>query len=96
MRGKWLRSMQVVMTVAQLPADDDVPPGLECPGCERAMDFHQPDADLPSRLLATCSTCRCWATLDYFPGVATMISVLPVVAPALEPVLIRGARSTGV
>lgn len=31
-----------------------------CPACEGVLTLHQPDADLPDRLLATCEECKSW------------------------------------
>jgi hypothetical protein len=37
-----------------------------CPDCECSLTLHQPDSDLPDRLLATCDECKAWflATSD--------------------------------
>jgi hypothetical protein len=31
-----------------------------CPGCRSDLNLHQPDVELPDRLLATCRACRAW------------------------------------
>jgi hypothetical protein len=31
-----------------------------CPRCEAGLTFHQPDDELPERLLATCDDCKAW------------------------------------
>ena len=31
-----------------------------CPSCEHPLTLHQPDLDLPDRLLATCDECKSW------------------------------------
>ncbi len=33
---------------------------LTCPHCEFPLTLHQPDPDLPDRLLATCDDCKSW------------------------------------
>lgn len=33
---------------------------LTCLHCESPLTIHQPDPELPDRLLATCSECRSW------------------------------------
>jgi hypothetical protein len=33
---------------------------LCCPRCEDLLVIHQPDPDLPNRLLATCGDCKTW------------------------------------
>ncbi|MGO9464782.1 MAG: hypothetical protein ACLQVF_11605 [Isosphaeraceae bacterium] len=35
-----------------------------CPGCENALTIHQPDPELPRRLLATCDECKAWYVMD--------------------------------
>jgi hypothetical protein len=34
-----------------------------CPSCNRTMNLHQPDENLPSQLLATCGFCGAWYSL---------------------------------
>jgi hypothetical protein len=31
-----------------------------CPNCESSLTLHQPDPELPERLLATCDDCKSW------------------------------------
>ncbi len=31
-----------------------------CPQCESFLTLHQPDPELPDRLLATCEDCKSW------------------------------------
>jgi hypothetical protein len=35
-----------------------------CPRCEYSLTIHQPDPDLPNRLLATCDECKSWFSTD--------------------------------
>ena len=35
-----------------------------CPECECPLTLHQPDSDLPNRLLATCDDCKAWFLTD--------------------------------
>ena len=35
-----------------------------CPTCEFSLTLHQPDPDLPDRLLATCDDCKSWFLTD--------------------------------
>ena len=37
--------------------DDD---SIACPKCGGRIEVHQPDPDLPRRLLATCDDCKEW------------------------------------
>jgi hypothetical protein len=35
-------------------------PNDRCPDCESFLNIHQPDAELPDRLIATCGACGTW------------------------------------
>jgi hypothetical protein len=35
-----------------------------CARCQTPLDRHQPDVDLPDRLLGTCCGCRAWYLID--------------------------------
>ena len=35
-----------------------------CDVCGGYLDLHQPDCELPNRLLATCGDCKTWYLLD--------------------------------
>lgn len=35
-----------------------------CPRCDSNLSLHQPDEDLPDRLLATCDFCKAWYWTD--------------------------------
>ena len=35
-----------------------------CPNCGSALSIHQPDEELPNRLLATCNCCKSWFLTD--------------------------------
>ena len=43
-------------------ASDQV--ATSCPQCEAQLIFHQPDPELPNRLLATCDECKSWYLAD--------------------------------
>jgi hypothetical protein len=38
----------------------EISPESRCPGCRADLALHQPDADLPDRLIATCRACHAW------------------------------------
>ena len=48
------------------PSEQLAPSALSicCPRCEYSLSLHQPDSDLPDRLLATCGDCRSWFLTD--------------------------------
>ena len=35
-----------------------------CTACLSPLELHQPDEQLPTRLLGTCSRCRSWFLID--------------------------------
>jgi hypothetical protein len=35
-----------------------------CPNCHCEITRHQPDKDLPDRLLGTCEVCKSWFLMD--------------------------------
>ena len=37
---------------------------LTCPRCGSPLSLHQPDSQLPDRLLATCDDCKSWFLAD--------------------------------
>jgi hypothetical protein len=37
---------------------------IACPHCENSLMLHQPDPELPNRLLATCDECKAWFLTD--------------------------------
>jgi hypothetical protein len=45
-----------VIRITSDPAD----PLVECESCHNPLILHQPDEDLPNRLLGTCPACLTW------------------------------------
>jgi hypothetical protein len=39
-----------------------------CGRCQGALEFHQPDVEMPHRILATCGTCSSWYLIDLARG----------------------------
>ena len=37
---------------------------LACPVCQTPLETHQPDPDMPERLLGCCPRCRAWTLVD--------------------------------
>lgn len=48
-----------------------------CSSCGARVDLHQPDLEVPERLLASCPRCGTWALLMELPGGGKTI-VLPL------------------
>jgi hypothetical protein len=40
------------------------PVASECPVCGSELELHQPDADLPDRLLGICGACKSWFLVE--------------------------------
>ncbi len=40
--------------------DVDATTAIPCPHCDEDLEVHQPDVDLPDRLLAVCRCCKAW------------------------------------
>ena len=45
-----------------------------CPNCEAPLTLHQPDLELPDRLLATCDECKSWYLSDSHGEALTPLS----------------------
>src|SRR5215471_14675520 len=50
------------------PLADDAT-GMACPRCHAYLLIHQPDQQLPDRLLGTCYECRTWFLINATAGV---------------------------
>jgi hypothetical protein len=37
---------------------------IACPECSHPLEIHQPDQNLPSRLLGICALCQVWLLID--------------------------------
>jgi hypothetical protein len=44
-----------------------------CQKCGCELQLHQPDPDLPTRLLGTCEECKSWFLLDLVAGSMTLL-----------------------
>jgi hypothetical protein len=41
---------------------------VRCACCTCAVEFHQPDPQLPHRILATCNACESWTFINLLTG----------------------------
>jgi hypothetical protein len=67
----------LTMCVVSVPDCPDGQSPLTCLNCRNALDIHQPDGDLPERMLATCPHCRAWHVIECGPGPGALIVLLP-------------------
>jgi hypothetical protein len=58
------RELTVGLKLATVPVSPDDLPSIACLSCGTPLDVHQPDAELPDRMLATCDVCKGWHLLD--------------------------------
>ncbi len=61
-----MTSIVLSLDLIRLTTDPDDPlvpvvPRASCPG---SLVLHQPDEDMPDRLLGTCKECRTWFLVD--------------------------------
>ena len=52
----------------RVAADPDHPFGERCLNCQCPLVIHQPDVDLPFRLLGTCPECQDWFLVETSHG----------------------------
>lgn len=82
MDSKTGRELAVPLQFNALPECPDGLEPLPCLRCGALLDVHQPDADLPDRMLATCDTCKSWHLIDCSAGAGPFVVVLlPDTAP---------------
>jgi uncharacterized protein YbaR (Trm112 family) len=48
---------------------------VRCPKCQSPLDLHQPDSELPERLIGTCEDCIAWYLMDIAKGVMVLLPV---------------------
>jgi hypothetical protein len=62
-------SIQFALDVIKLAVDPSHPTEARCPACQELLTVHQPDVELPDRLLGVCPECRVWLLIDATVGV---------------------------
>ena len=70
------REVAIRMRFATVPACLDGLSLISCLSCRKPLDIHQPDPDLPERILATCEACKSWHLVDYDPATDLAVVVL--------------------
>ncbi len=56
-----------------VPSDSAQPSPNFCANCNSELVMHQPDEQLPERLLGTCSKCHSWYLIDAAEGVMILL-----------------------
>lgn len=74
--------ISVIYARVLVAPDRDAAIPLACLGCGAELDVHQPDAELPERMLGTCDACKCWHTVFYEPGAdVALVVAMPGAGP---------------
>jgi uncharacterized protein YbaR (Trm112 family) len=47
--------------------------GTSCPRCRENLFVHQPDPEMPERLLGTCEACKSWYVIAAERGVMALL-----------------------
>jgi hypothetical protein len=61
----------VVVSVGLARLDDTT--RARCSKCGLPLETHQPDEDMPERLIATCPECKAWYLVDLEGGVMILL-----------------------
>jgi hypothetical protein len=64
-----MQSIKLEMDVLRVARGRHQRSGAQCPRCLEALTVHQPDVELPDRLLGICMKCRGWFLIDAAVGV---------------------------
>lgn len=70
------REVSVSLRVTTLPVRHDGQFPLTCLNCRNTLNVHQPDAQMPDRMLATCDDCKAWHLVDADPSAGDILVVL--------------------
>jgi hypothetical protein len=64
-----MASIYLALDLIRMDADSDDHSSLRCPNCHEDLALHQPDPQLPERLLGTCVDCHAWFLIPAIAGV---------------------------
>jgi hypothetical protein len=62
--------VSVNLDVLRFSEHVDRPAQVRCLNCSTALTLHQPDLNVPERLLGTCEKCKHWFLVDILPTTA--------------------------
>jgi hypothetical protein len=54
----------VSLRFASTPIPPDEPVNVFCMECDHRVEIHQPDSELPERMLGTCEYCQTWYLVE--------------------------------
>jgi hypothetical protein len=84
MSATWAQAVQSYRILVPVLAEDGEAAGIACPDCGGLMELHQPDAEIPDRLLGTCVACRRWVAIEFGAVGGTLMVALPSPAAWVE------------
>lgn len=58
------QEISIPLRIVTMPGCPDGLSTIACLNCHETLDIHQPDGELPDRLLATCSACQGWHVIE--------------------------------
>jgi hypothetical protein len=64
-----MASIYLALDLIQMDAESNGHSSLRCPSCHEDLTLHQPDPQLPERLLGTCAECHAWFLIPTVAGV---------------------------
>jgi hypothetical protein len=76
------REVVVSLRSVSLPVPEEGLGPVFCVNCGKSLDIHQPDAEQPYRMLATCAECKGWHLVDFDPDAPrAWVTLLPEAQP---------------
>ena len=69
LRGSPMTSILLTLDLIRLTPDPDDPSEVACPRCHASLLLHQPDQQMPERLLGTCAECQTWFLINAIANV---------------------------
>jgi hypothetical protein len=66
-------SVFVAMDLIRLPIRFEEPSNVLCTRCYSALERHQLDVELPSRIVGSCESCKAWYLIDLEEGLMVLL-----------------------
>jgi hypothetical protein len=64
MSGRAPKALAFSTPIDLAPGPPEFESDLACAVCQTSLEIHQPDLDMPERLLGCCPSCRNWTLVD--------------------------------
>jgi hypothetical protein len=66
-------SVFVAMDLIRIPLHYEEPSEVLCSRCFCALERHQLDIELPSRIVGSCESCKAWYLIDVEEGLMVLL-----------------------